>query len=130
MASKMTPAEARVLHVLVEEGEATAKAVYEIIEDATGWAHPTVVTFLRRLEAKGFVTHRRKRGERAFQYRPSHRGKSAGKQQLRELLDRVFGGNPLPLVSMLLEEKALAPGQIAKLRRLLDAHGKEGEEDG
>ncbi len=130
MAAQITPSEARVLQVLVEEGETTAKAVHEAIERETGWAHPTVVTFLRRLEAKGFVTHRRKRGERAFQYRPSRRGQSAGKQQLRELLDRVFAGNPLPLVSMLLDEKALEPGQIAELRRLLDAHTNDEEERG
>ena len=128
MQPKITQAEAQVLQALVEQGEATTKAVHQTLVGVTDWAHPTVVTFLRRLEAKGLVTHRRKKGERAFHYSPTRRGKSAGKYQLKELIDRVFGGDALPLVSTLLEEKALKPEQIAELRRLLDAHAeREGE---
>ncbi len=130
MQPKITQSEARVLQALVEQGEATARAMHEALADATDWAHPTVVTFLRRLEAKGLVTHRRNKGERAFHYLPTRRGKSAGKHQLKELLDRVFGGDALPLVSTLLEEKALKPGQIAELRRLLDEHAEQEEEEG
>lgn len=124
MASRITPAESQVLQVLIEQGEATTKAVHEALVDATGWAHATVVTFVRRLEAKGLVSHGRKRKERAFYYRPTRSGRSAGRRQLKDLLDRVFGGNPVPLVSTLLEEKSLKPNQIAELRRLLDAHAK------
>jgi BlaI family transcriptional regulator, penicillinase repressor len=128
MKDTMTSSEAKVLQVLVEHEEATAKTVYKTLAEETGWALATVVTFLRRLEAKGLVRHRKQQGERAFLYRPSRQGSAAGKRQLKEVLNRVFGGNPLPLVSMLLEEQALEPEQIDELRQLLDAHKKNGEQ--
>jgi len=120
MAPEMTPAETQVMQVLVDQGEATTKDVYEALAGTTDWAHATVVTFIRRLEAKGLVSHRRKPGERAFYYRPTRSGKSAGLRQIRDLVDRVFGGNPVPLVSSLLEEKPLTPEQLDALRALLN----------
>jgi predicted transcriptional regulator len=39
---------------------------------------------------------------------------------VKKLVDRVFGGNPVPLVSMFLEEQPLSTEQIAALRHLLD----------
>ena len=120
MAPVLSDAEAQVLQALVELGEATTREVYESLAEATGWAQPTVITFLRRLEAKGLVTHKKLKGQRAFVYRPNQRGRSAGREQVRKIVDRVFGGNPVPLVSMFVEEEPLTKEQIAALRQLLD----------
>lgn len=120
MAPVLSDAEARVLQALVEMGEGTTREVYEVLADSTGWAQPTVITFLRRLEAKGLVTHRKQKAQRAFLYRPNKRGLSAGREQVRSLVERVFGGNPVPLVSMFVEEQPLNRDQIAALRKLLD----------
>lgn len=120
MAPVLSDAEARVLQALVELGEGTTREVYDALSEATGWAQPTVITFLRRLEAKGLVSHRKVKGQRAFVYRPNQRGRSAGREQIRKLVERVFGGNPVPLVSMFVEEEPLTRDQIAALRQLLD----------
>ena len=120
MAPLISEAEAQVLQALVEMGEGTTREIYEVLAEATGWAQPTVITFLRRLETKGLVSHRKVKGQRAFLYHPNKRGHSAGREQVKKLVDRVFGGNPIPLVSMFLEEQPLSTEQIAALRQLLD----------
>lgn len=120
MAPLISEAEAQVLQALVEMEEATARELFAALAESTGWAQPTVVTFLRRLEAKGLVSHSKLKGQRSFHYRPNKRGHSAGPDQVRKVVDRVFGGNPVPLMSMFLEDQPLSTEQIAALRQLLD----------
>jgi len=120
MAPLISDAEAKVLHALVSMGEGTTREIHEAIAASEDWAQPTVITFLRRLEAKGLVSHRKVKGQRAFVYRPNKRGLGAGREQIRNLVDRVFGGNPVPLVSMFVEEEPLTREQITALRQLLD----------
>ncbi|MBX3178342.1 MAG: BlaI/MecI/CopY family transcriptional regulator [Candidatus Hydrogenedentes bacterium] len=125
MAPLISEAEAQVLQALVEMEEATARELYAVLAESTGWAQPTVVTFLRRLEAKGLVSHSKEKGQRAFLYRPNQRGRSAGREQVKNLVNRVFGGNPVPLMSMFVEEEALTKEQITALRQLLDEQEKK-----
>ena len=125
MEKNLTPSEARVLRALEEAGEATATALHAALAKETEWAHATVVTFLRRLEKKGMVKHRRQKSARAFLYRPAPSGGSAGARMARQLVDRVFGGNPLPLMATMLEERPLTEAQLEELRTLLDKHVRE-----
>lgn len=130
MAPILSDAEARVLQALVALEEGTTREVYEAVAESTGWAYPTVITFLRRLEAKGLVSHRKVKGQRAFVYRPNKRGLGAGREQIRNLVERVFGGNPVPLVSMFVEDEPLTKEQIAALRHLLDEQEQRGRGEG
>jgi len=126
----MTPdasySEMLVLQALVEKGSATAAELSEALAPGTGWAYSTVVTFLRRLESKGLIGHARRPGRKAFVYRPTRRAAGSRRRALRDLLQRVFGGDPLPLVSSLLEETHLKKSQIEQLRRMLDEHARSG----
>lgn len=122
MAPIVSEAEARVLQALVDLGECTTRELYEALSEETRWAQPTVITFLRRLETKGLVDHEKVAGQRSFVYRPSQRGHAAGREQVRSVVERVFGGNPVPLVSMFLEEQPMSTAQLQDLRKLLDEH--------
>ena len=122
MAHTVTPAENRVLHTLLDMERGTTKEVHARLEHETGWAHPTVVTFLRRLQEKGYVLHKKSKGGRAFVYHPSAKGRLAGRRLVHDMVDRFFGGNPLPLVSELLSDAALKPEEISMLRKLLHEH--------
>jgi len=120
MAEKASDAEMTVLAALLERGEATAADLHTELTGGHGWAHSTVVTFLRRLEAKGLVTHGRPRGQRAFVDRPTARARSSRHRVIRDVLERVFGGNPLPLVSSLLEHGDLSRKQLDELQRMIE----------
>jgi predicted transcriptional regulator len=122
MAEKASESELTVLAVLLEKGHATAAELHEYLSKDRGWAHSTVVTFLRRLEAKGLVSHSRPRAQRAFVYRPTNQARSTRHRVVRDLLERVFGGNPLPLVSSLLEDGNLREDQIRELHNMIEGH--------
>jgi predicted transcriptional regulator len=129
MGEKASDSEMTVLAALLEKGEATGAELYVDLEKSHSWAHSTVVTFLRRLEAKGLVSHSRPRGERAFVFKPTRKARSLRRRAVGDLIDRLFGGNPLPLLSSLLEEGRLEEGQIRELRTMIERHtgGKEKE---
>jgi len=120
MTKKASDSEMTVLTALLERGEATVADLHVTFEASHGWAHSTVVTFLRRLEAKGLVTHTRPRGQRAFVYRPTAKARSTRQRVIRDVLERVFGGNPLPLVSSLLEQGDLSQEQLEELQRMIE----------
>lgn len=119
MAAKVSQAELEVLSALLELKRGTAREVHDRLKSGPGWAHPTVVTFLRRLEAKGLVGHSEVPGRRSFLYKPTRRGRATRGRAVRDLLDRAFGGDPLPLVSSLIEEANLSTDQIEELRDML-----------
>ncbi|NUN98472.1 MAG: BlaI/MecI/CopY family transcriptional regulator [Candidatus Omnitrophica bacterium] len=126
MSRKVSDAEREVLQALIDLGEGTSGEIFQRCAESRNWAPGTVVTFIRRLEAKGYVEHFLRNGSKAFVYRPTPRARSLARRLLKDLLEGVFGGDPLPLVSCLLEEKRLEPEQVEELRRLLDDHGHGG----
>ena len=129
MPADVSDSELEVLAVLLEMKSSTAKDLSARLAQTRPWAHSTVVTFLRRLEAKGFVDHSSTAGQRAFIYKPTRRGRSMRRRALADLLNRAFGGNPLPLVSSLLEETNLTEDQFAELRRMIDDRSAKGGQE-
>lgn len=126
MHPKVSDSEMVVLRTLIDLRETTAASLQERLSAANPWAYSTVMTFLRRLEAKGLVEHVRRAGRKAFLFRPTSRARSAGRTALRRILDSVFGGDPVPLVSSLLEATELKDAEIAQLHRLIDEHAVKG----
>jgi len=124
MPEKASDAEAIVLAALIEKKHATAEELRATLAKKRGWAYSTVVTFLRRLEAKGLAAHGRPGGGRAFVFRATRRARTSRRRALLDTLDRLFGGNPLPLVSSLIDEGRMKKGQIEELRRMIDGRLK------
>jgi predicted transcriptional regulator len=126
MPSKVSDAEMEVLQVVAELGEGTTGEIYDRCAKVKSWAPGTVITFVRRLEAKGYLEHFVRNGSKAFVYRPTAKAGSLGRRLVKDLVERVFGGNPLPIVSYLLEEQPLEEGQLDELRQLIDDHTRKG----
>jgi len=127
MPERASEAEMAVLAALLKKGRATAAEIHAVCEETHGWTHSTVVTFLRRLEAKGLVAHKKPRGERAFVFQPTHRVLTLRRRAVHDVVDRLFGGSLLPLVSSLLEDGRLKEREIRDLHKMIDDHLKEKE---
>ena len=107
----------RIMRVLWEEGEATARRVTDALNERAPIAHSTVQTLLRKLEAKLAVGHERR--ERTFVFRPLVAEGDVTRSAAQEMLARVFGGSVSGLVAHLLEEEAVSPEELARLRELV-----------
>jgi BlaI family penicillinase repressor len=97
---------------------ATVREVLDALPDARGLDFKTVQTYLRRLEAKGYVKTRRE--GRSNVYRPTVQpGKVVG-EMMNDMLNRLFDGQVLPLFQHLVNDRGLSESEICQLRELLD----------
>jgi predicted transcriptional regulator len=112
-------AELAVLRVLWECGPQTVReAMTRLHERGRKVAYTTVMTFLTRLEQKGYVTSNKK--DTAYVYRPSVTRESVTRSRVRALLDQLYDGAAGPVVLQLIEDEKLSPNEIAQLRRLIN----------
>jgi predicted transcriptional regulator len=117
-----TDRELDVMAVLWEHGPSTVAEVRERLEDPL--AYTTVLTVLRTLEAKGFVSHEEE--GKAHRYSPLVARDRAGKTALGQVLDKIFGGSREMLLANLVKERGIDAAELRKLRKILDARlGKE-----
>jgi predicted transcriptional regulator len=126
MSPKVSDAEMEILRLIIEMGEGNTSQIYGASMKIKSWAPGTVVTFVRRLEVKGYLEHTLIPGSKAYLYRPTAKAKTLRRGVVKDLLERVFGGNPLPIVSYLLEEKTLTRKELTELKRLIEEHEKKG----
>jgi BlaI family transcriptional regulator, penicillinase repressor len=122
---KVPDAEADVLAVLFDEGEATARSVREVLAKKRPMAHGTVVTLLRRLEDRGLVKRRKADQGKAFMYRPTKGHARTFGPAVSALMQRAFGGKPAALVASLFETRAPSGEEIDELEALVERLRRE-----
>lgn len=121
MGSRDLPdAELEVLAVLWQLGDSTTRQVREALEKLRPMSHGAVFTLLRRLEQKGHVARTRRKVGKAFVYRARLRPTGTYRKKVRELVDRVFRGSSLSLVSALFESRPPSDDELVELEKLID----------
>lgn len=114
----MSPAETEILRLVWQLGQATVQQVHEALPAGRKVAYKTVQTLLRRLEEKGYLTH--KIEGKAHVFCPAVKRETVVKRTVLDFLDRLFGGDPRPLMHFLAEEGRIDAEDLDELRRLID----------
>lgn len=123
-------AELEVLACVHQQGEVDAATIRERLNPFRPMTHASVVTLLRRLEDKSLVTKRKGERGKAFIYSATQEPGATYRQVVGRLLERVFGGSKLTLVSSLFETKAPTEDELAQLKKLVDQlHGRKRREE-
>ena len=112
----MSPAETEILRLVWESQQATVQQVYDTLPANRKVTYVTVATLLRRLEEKGYLKHR-VRGK-AFIYTPAVKKEDVINRTIGDLVQRLFGGNPVPLMQHLALHSEINDEDIEKLRDL------------
>jgi predicted transcriptional regulator len=110
----MTDGELRLMRVLWERGEATVSDVVEALKARPKPAYNTVLTLLRIMEKKGYVSHRK--DGRAFIFEPRIGRADASRSALNTLVNRFFEGSRGLLMLNLLEDEQLSAEALKQLR--------------
>ena len=97
----LTPQELQIMKVIWELGVASVKSVYSVISRNKNTAYTTILTIMGILESKGALTHTK--SGRAFIYRPLLSREQATRNQISDVLDRFFDGNPQKLIESVQE---------------------------
>lgn len=114
----LTEVELELMEVLWRKGEASVGEIVEGLPEER-LAYSSVLTVMRILEQKGYVTHEKE--GRAFIYRPLVDQQQARKNVVGYLLKKFFNNSPELLVVNLLENEDLSEGEVERLKRLIDA---------
>lgn len=110
--------EMEVVRKVWELGTATVREVHESFPAERGLDFATVQTYLRRLEAKGYLTGVLE--GRIRKYSPRVRPRTVIRETVNDLVNRLFGGESMPLMRHLIEDERLSAEDIQRLRTLLD----------
>jgi BlaI family transcriptional regulator, penicillinase repressor len=78
-------------------------------------AYTTVLTILRNLEEKGFVTHEVE--GRAHRYSPRIARQAARRSAVGRIVDKLFHGSAEQLLVHLVRERNLTTGDLRRIRR-------------
>ena len=114
----LSKGEMEVARVLWELGSASVRQVHNALPGDREIDFTTVQTYLRRLEAKGYAKARL--SGRVRIYAPRVKPRTVIRETVGDLIDRLFGGEALPLMKHLIEERGISDEDLAQLRKLLD----------
>lgn len=122
----LSKAELEIARIVWELKEAGVRQVFEALPPGRDIDFPTVQTYLRRLEEKGYLNVRMEGRSRV--YSPKVRPQTVIRETVGEMVDLLFGGETMPLMKHLVEERKFSSGDIEQLRELLDRLEGGGDE--
>ena len=116
----VSPAETEVLRVVWSLESATVQQVCDALSRKPPANYATVQTLLRRLEKKGYVQHEVQGKAHVFMAAADQ--EDVIKRTVGDFVDRLFGGDPLPLMMHLADQAELDPSDIKRLKKLIERH--------
>ena len=114
----LSPSETEILRLVWQLDKATVQEVCDKLPNKRKIAYATVQTLLRRLEKKGYIKHRI-RGK-AHVFFPAVKQEAVIKRSVKDFLERLFGGNPVPLMQYLAQHGKINSKDIEKLKELVE----------
>jgi len=116
----ISPAETEILRIVWQLGKATVQNVCNKLPAKRKITYATVQTLLRRLEKKGYLKHYTE--GKAHVFFAAVKSEDVIKRSVSDFLDRLFGGDPAPLMQYLAEHGKIGADDIESLKEL--ANGK------
>jgi predicted transcriptional regulator len=113
----LTQAELRLMKVLWDRGESTVAEMVSATLAEGELAYTSVLTTVRILETKGYVSHRQE--GRAFLYSSSVGELEAGRSEVRHVLQRFFDNSRERLLLSLLGDEEISPEELKRLKEAI-----------
>jgi predicted transcriptional regulator len=120
----LTELQQAILDLLCERGAATGEQVREGLQPLHRLKDSSVRTLLRRLEARGYVTHRS--DGKVFIYEATTAPRQVAAHSIRQMIDRFWSGSVEQFLTGMVDEKILTPAEIARLaKRVRQERGRK-----
>ena len=121
MAQEPPPdAELEVLAAMWQGGESTAREVRESMESYRPMSHGAVSALLKRLVEKKLVARRKGPVGKALVFRARVQPSGTYRHILGKLVEHIFGGSSVALVTSLLETQPPTDEELEALHEVLD----------
>jgi BlaI family penicillinase repressor len=114
----------RIMKVLWERRGASVAEVLDALDDTdASLAYTTIATMLRKMEARGLVSHHAE--GRSFIYAPKIAAEDVSRSMADHLVDRLFEGSLLDAVSHLLTTREVSKDELKQLEKLIAERKKK-----
>lgn len=124
----LSKSEVEIARLLWEIGPATVREIHAEVCRSRQADFATIQTFLRRIENKGYASSRLNGRTRI--YSAKARPRTVIRETVDDLIERLFGGETMPLVRHLIEERGIGSADIDELRNLVDRLDPHSANDG
>ncbi|MBI4893595.1 MAG: BlaI/MecI/CopY family transcriptional regulator [Acidobacteria bacterium] len=126
---RLSELEHLVMEFLWKAGPSSSEQVREGLAKRHAMKDATARTILRRLEEKGYATHREE--GRTYIYSGVERAENVAVRAIRQIADRFWGGSVTALVAGLVEQEEIDARELrelaSKLERQQERKGKSDE---
>jgi len=113
MKVKLFDSELKVMEIIWEKGEATAKEIAAELMESVGWTKTTVYGVINKCINKGVIS----RGEK-FLCRPLITKNEVLESETNEFIEKFYNGSESSLIASLLKTEKLDAQQLEELREL------------
>ena len=114
---KLFDSEWKVMEVLWQKNDRTAKEISLRLADSIGWNKNTTYTVIKKCIDKGAIERR----EPNFVCHAAITKRQAQKEEADSLVDKVFGGSAELLFASVLSGRKLKKEELERLRALVEA---------
>ncbi len=114
----ISDSEWKIMNVLWERSPRTITELTKELSESTGWTKHTIITFLKRLDAKGAVYY--EEGERAKQYYAKIPQSEAVLEEVKHFLNKTFQGKIGLMINTLVKEEELSKQELDELYEILE----------
>lgn len=114
--------EMQIMNVVWDKGQATVHDVKDVISRGRKPAYSTILTMMRKLEAKGYLSH--DVDDRTYVYSATISRQAVRQGVIGDLLDRLFEGSPSLLLNSLVEQNRISEEELREIRKLISKRRK------
>ena len=118
--NRLTYGETRLMHLIWEHAPLLSNQLTEICLRELGWKKSTTYTVLKKLSDKGYFRNE----DGVVTSLISEEEMRA--QESRRFVEDSFGGSLPAFLTAFSSERKLSEEEVADIRRMIDAYGKEG----
>lgn len=113
----LTELQIAILRLLWEHGELTVAQIWEELYAERKLAQTTIATIVARLQRRRILARRTK--DKQFVYRALVTEADVQHSMVSELTERLFAGDVTALVSHLLSDRDMTPGDLARVKKMV-----------
>ena len=115
---KIYDSELKILEILWDKGDTTAKIIAEILRDKIGWSKTTTYTVIKKCLDKDAIS----RKDPGFVCHALFTREQIQEAETTMLIDKMFDGMPDQLVASILGREKLSAKEIQRLKDLIKKH--------
>lgn len=112
---KLFDSELKVMEVLWEKGEISAKGIVDILSEQIGWNKNTTYTIIKKCIDKGAI----KRQEPGFICLPLLTKDEVQQSETEQLIDKMFGGSTELFFSAFLKNNGISEEEAKRLANII-----------